>query len=132
MERDWGRTIRARNARELGAAAVLAALVLSAEGPRLRTAPLLAAIGWVAWFIARYACWRAKPEDGGLGIRRELIRQGNLLMAAWIWYVLPLLVGGLLSVPTAGWTRALFIGFGIALSVVNYHAGKKLVAEGNR
>jgi len=132
MERDWAKTIRARNAREIGGAVVVAAMVLTTEGLTLRAAPMLAAVAWVAIFFMRYARWKASPSDGGVGVRRELIRQGHLLRAAWAWYVLPLVVGGLASWGSGVGFRAVFIAGGAVLAVVNYKAGQRLIDEGNR
>ena len=132
MDRDWPKTIRARNLRELVAAGILAAVVLATRGFTLQTAPLFAALAWVAWFFARYARWQAVPAEAGVGVRRELIRQGHLLMSAWAWYVLPLLVGALLSnLSPSPWVRAILLAAGVALAAVNYRAGKRLVDAGN-
>jgi hypothetical protein len=132
MERDWAKTIRARNARELVSAGVLAGLVLFTQGLTLHVVPLLAAVAWVALFFLRFARWKASPSDGGVGVRRELIRQGHLLRAAWAWYVLPLVVGGLVTWGGGVGFRAAFIVGGAVLAVVNYRAGQKLIDEGNR
>jgi hypothetical protein len=132
VEKDWAKTIRARNARELVAAALLAVVVVYSSGFALRSAPVLLADAWVAWFIYRYAGWQAAEADGGAGVRRELIRQGYLLMSAWIWYVLPLIVAGFLTFSPGPWLRVVFLVAGVAMSFANYRAGKRLVAEGNR
>ncbi len=132
MDRDWPKTIRARNLRELVAAGILAAVVLATRGFTLQSAPILAALAWVAWFFVRYARWQAVPAEAGVGVRRELIRQGHLLMSAWAWYVLPLLAGALLSnLSPSPWVRAILLAAGVALAAVNYWAGKRLVDAGN-
>jgi hypothetical protein len=132
MDGDWPRKIRARNTRELVAAGVLAGVVVFTRGFTLQSAPILAALAWVAWFLVRYAGWQAAPGDAGVGVRRELIRQGHLLMSAWAWYVLPLIAGGLLSISAGTWSRGILLAAGVALAAVNYRAGKRLVDEGNR
>jgi hypothetical protein len=133
MQRDWSRTIRARNARELAGAAILAAFMLYTRGFTFRNGPLIVAVAWLSWFFLRPARWQAAPADGGVGVRRELIRQGHLLRTAWAWYVLPLVVAGLTSWGSSLWmVRAGFIAFGVALAVVNYRAGQRLIDEGNR
>jgi len=132
MQRDWAKTIRSRNTREVAAAGVLAGLVLYTQGLTLHAAPLLAAVAWVAWFFLRYARWKALPSDGGVGVRRELLRQGHLLRAAWAWYVLPLVVGGLATFGGGMGFRAAFLALGAVLAVVNYKAGQRLIEEGNR
>ncbi len=133
MDRDWPRTIRARNIRELVAVGILAAVVGGTRGVTLETAPLFVALSWVAWFFARYARWQAAPAEGGVGVRRELIRQGHLLMSAWAWYVLPLIVAASSragSRRTPGPVRS-SSGAGVVLAAVNYRAGKQLVDAGN-
>lgn len=132
MQQDWAKTIRRRNARELTGAAILAAWMLFSQGFTLETGPLLVAVAWLTWFFLKPARWQAKPEDGGAGVRRELVRQGLLLRMAWAWYVLPLVVGMMASFPVSWALRTLILASGVVLSVVNSRAGQRLIDEGNR
>jgi hypothetical protein len=132
MERNWPKTIRSRNLRELAAVALVAGGVLFTRGFTWRSVPLLAVVAWTTWFFVRHALWQAAPGDGGAGVRRELIRQGHLLMAAWAWYVLPLAVGALLTFSPSTPIGVIFLAAGVVVAIVNYRAGKRLIAEGNR
>lgn len=133
MKRDWPKTIRRRNYRELAACAVLTALLLYSPGLSLRLLPVLAGIGFVAWFIVRHAGWQASSSDL-LGERRELIRQGRLSQFAWAWYVVPCLLPWLVFQPVrlSGVTTAGFLVVGIFIAWLNYKAGSKLLDEAHR
>ena len=133
VKRDFAKTIRHRNYRELAACTVLTGLLLHSPGLSLRLLPVLGGIGFVAWFIIKHARWQGNPNDL-LGERRELIRQGRLLHFAWAWYVVPCMLPMLVArpIPLSPGVMAIFIGVGIFVAWLNHRAGSKLIEEAHR
>lgn len=127
--RDWPTIVRRRNRRELIAAVLVGVWVLWRDGLGLRSWPLLGAVLWVGYVMLIRAEWRADPVEGDAGVRRELVRQGELLRRAWLWYVAPLLIGAALLRPPGMFGAVALALFGIVLSIVNFVVGTKLIRE---
>lgn len=101
----------------------------------------IAGMSYVLYRLYRHASARRLPSDLGaidaLSFHRsELVRQRDLLMSVWRWYLLPL-VPGMITVavgraqPSAGWRRALVSGIVVLvlagfLTWVNRRAGARL------
>jgi hypothetical protein len=133
VKRDFAKTIKHRNYRELAACVLVTLGLLHFVGLTLRMVPVLAGIGFVAWFIVRHASWQANKSDL-LGERRELIRQGRLSQLAWAWYVVPTILPILVArpFPLIPLQVIAFIVGGIFMGWLNYRAGSKLLEEAHR
>jgi hypothetical protein len=133
VKRDWPRTIKYRNYRELTGCAVVIIGLVYLVGLTFRTLPVIAGVGFVAWFIIKHAGWQANPKDL-LGERRELIRQGRILRFAWAWYVVPCMLPMLIvrPIPLSSGMTAVFIAGAIFIAWLNYRGGSKLIEEAHR
>jgi hypothetical protein len=130
MADKWRRQIEHRNLRELIAAAI-GAVAIVFLGSTLRAVPLVCALIWIGWTIAREGRWQARSEDGVAGARRELVRQGRFLQRAWHWYVLPIAIGLLFFGVRGVMVPVLVVG-SAAISALNFVAGQKLIRESRR
>lgn len=101
------RTISSRNARELIVGAFLIILFASfawmAQSPLGKAAELLSAAGvaFVMWQLIRQARAATIDEvclvtDWAQFHRAELVRQRDALRGVWLWYLAPLVPGGVL------------------------------------